>query len=161
MYFQTNNRQDFAKNYDVFKKKIKEEAQEKEEEFVSNFCIVCLEKTDSKLSEVSFKTCENQILEKKCACECYVHNDCLNTWILTKESCPICRDKLNILVFDDIFNGYPFILFYFNNEDNFINKFFINFNSFIKFTRKFYFYFVLTIILHVNFKIIEIIVKNI
>jgi hypothetical protein len=161
MYFQTYNHQDFAENYDIFKKQMDEKNDEKEKDNeTNNTCIVCLERTDLKLSEMKFKNHENQILQKNCSCECYAHNECLNVWILTKESCPICRDKLNIYMFDDTFYGYPFILFYFSNENTFINKFNQKIYAAFEFFKRIYFYLALTFVLNINYKIISIVVKN-
>jgi hypothetical protein len=92
MYFQTFNHIDNYEDND------KENDKENDEQM--NICVVCLEKTHKKLSEISLVNAENKELEKNCSCECYIHDNCLTIWTIKCESCPICREKF-ILVEDE------------------------------------------------------------
>lgn len=63
-------------------------------------CIICLEKNSKKfaivkLTNALIKNEKDDRLEKKCLCESFIHQYCLNKWVKKNESCPICREKFN------------------------------------------------------------------
>ena len=47
-----------------------------------------------------------------CNCKCFMHSQCLHDWIITKQVCPICRQKINIFPSFDINMDPKQIVFY-------------------------------------------------
>jgi hypothetical protein len=123
-------------------------------------CIICLEKnTDEfkiiKLSKALLTNEENTKLVKKCSCESFIHQYCLDIWVKKGESCPICRDKFNRIIIKPIENQIT----YFSIKNT---LFFIILSNFLKnlFTG-FYVFILLTFVYNVSNYVIILVNKNI
>jgi len=108
IYFQTHNHitdsgpTKFDKN-DISKEKLLDFT-------LAEDCIICLEKSNEKLS-VLVKD-DNFDFEKTCECDCYVHETCLDEWLEKRDMCPICRDKWPLLLAHNIDVGNRASLFF-------------------------------------------------
>lgn len=54
----------------------------------SSVCIVCLDSSFAYTQQVLLKKMN---YDRKCDCNCVIHSKCLNQWITTNNSCPICH----------------------------------------------------------------------
>jgi hypothetical protein len=64
-----------------------------------DLCLICWLPAEEKnqikiLSEFSH-------IKPKCKCKPKLHSECINEWIIKTPSCPICRTKMNIIIFTD------------------------------------------------------------
>lgn len=123
-------------------------------------CIICLEKNTEefkiiKLSNALLTNKENTNLEKKCLCESFIHQYCLDIWVKKGESCPICRDKFNRIIIKPTENKTT----YFSIKNTY---FFIILSNFVKnlFTG-FYVFILLTFVYNVSNCVIILVNKNI
>ncbi len=57
-------------------------------------CFICLEKYDDKYKEYPIKLNNTQKYIKICSCDGWIHRNCLDKWVNTKSSCPICKNLL-------------------------------------------------------------------
>jgi len=99
MYFQTHNHLDSDINFSESETNNLEIYKD-----MNNYeCIICLEKNSKKfaiirLTNALIKNKEDENLEKICLCESFIHQYCLDKWVEKNESCPICREKFNIII---------------------------------------------------------------
>ena len=56
-------------------------------------CCICLI-YESESQEKIINLNKNNKYNKKCVCNPAIHNKCLETWIMTKNECPICHSKI-------------------------------------------------------------------
>jgi hypothetical protein len=62
----------------------------------ANDCIICLENKVNNITPSQFRTCLTKLnYFCHCNCNCFMHSQCLHDWIITKQVCPICRQKIN------------------------------------------------------------------
>lgn len=54
----------------------------------TSVCIVCLDSSFAYTQKVLLKKMN---YDTKCECNCVIHSKCLNQWIITNNSCPICH----------------------------------------------------------------------
>ena len=90
-----------------------------------NECFICFEyKIDDKFSPITLKT--QKIYFKNCNCDGAIHNKCLNIWIQSNKSCPICR--INVIIKNNsslIFSNFiPYSIFIYLSIKKFFLKFF-------------------------------------
>lgn len=57
----------------------------------SSVCIICLDSSFAYTQQVLLKKMN---YDRKCDCNCVVHSKCLNQWITTNNSCPICHKTI-------------------------------------------------------------------
>jgi hypothetical protein len=86
-----------------------------------DFCFVCM---SSEIEPIKLNT--QCIYLKKCDCDGFIHDFCLNKWYLEYKSCPICRQQiiynyplLNYKNKEILFFLYYFFVF-FSNKYNFL-----------------------------------------
>lgn len=49
-------------------------------------CFICLQDLESNRTTIRLKHCK-----KRCKCDGYIHESCLEDWLYINNSCPICR----------------------------------------------------------------------
>lgn len=126
-------------------------------------CIICLEKNTEefkiiKLSNSVLTNKKNTSLQKKCLCESFIHQCCLDKWVKKEESCPICRNKFNRIIIKPIENQVThFSIKKYNNL-----FFFIIVSSFLKnLFMGFYIFILLTFVYNVSNCVLILVNKNI
>jgi hypothetical protein len=94
------------------KRKLKNNNQVEQLCDIKNECFICLENYHN--NEISIKLNENPYYQKKCDCNVWVHNFCLDKWYSASSYiCPICREY----IFTDLYQyHYPI------NEEEPINE---------------------------------------
>jgi hypothetical protein len=71
-----------------------------EDDESNNDCIICLdeyhEENNEETKEYTFllKNYHQEIV-KNCDCNCKIHNNCLESWLLNKNNCIICRTNFD------------------------------------------------------------------
>uniref|UniRef100_A0A6C0HFT6 RING-type domain-containing protein n=1 Tax=viral metagenome TaxID=1070528 RepID=A0A6C0HFT6_9ZZZZ len=50
-------------------------------------CMVCLENTDSNMNTIATLT----TIVKSCECSYWIHESCINAWLIKEPVCPICK----------------------------------------------------------------------
>lgn len=112
MYFRTFDPYD--DKYDVFSRDIKK----KENIITDNIeCIICLTQS-TELNQV-YHLDFIDFINKSCECNTCIHEACLRTWIKNNSSCPICRNKLQILDMTIVELGEDFM----HISYNFLNEY--------------------------------------
>ena len=53
-------------------------------------CFNCELESQEKITDLN----KNNKYNKKCNCNPAIHNKCLETWLMTKNECPICHSKI-------------------------------------------------------------------
>jgi hypothetical protein len=62
-----------------------------------DICLICWN-PGNKQNEINILT-EFSHIKSKCKCKPKLHTLCINEWIKKSPTCPICRTKLNIIIF--------------------------------------------------------------
>ena len=59
---------------------------------VDKECFICLQDLESGGTTVRLK--HHHLYKKRCKCDGYIHESCLEDWLYTTQSCPICRTPM-------------------------------------------------------------------
>jgi len=99
------------------------------EENKENECFICFEVSNK--YEKNPSRLSNKIdYFKKCECDGWIHDDCLEKWYLLKETCPICRNKVIYINYD--FHYIVHIIDFFLYIRNFTTRFLIKLKFYLK-----------------------------
>lgn len=66
-----------------------------ENEIPLNECLICLDNIDYHNNSIKYINMNlTDMFINKCSCKYYIHESCLEQWIITKPTCPLCNTKL-------------------------------------------------------------------
>jgi hypothetical protein len=70
-------------------------------------CLICLD-PDNNTNKIKLLT-DFRYIKPSCNCKPKIHSKCIEKWILTSPTCPICRIEMNIItitIFNETFVNY-------------------------------------------------------
>ena len=101
-----------------------------EEKYEENECFICFEVSNQyEKYPLRLKYLEEYI--KNCNCDGWIHNNCIQMWYNTNNTCPICRNKM-ILININFQYGF-YIIRYFILSKDFVCMLFSYFRNFFIF----------------------------
>lgn len=90
MYFFIFNSSEYFSDEDRFR-----DTQPRDDE--ENMCLICW-LPENKENKIHVLTNFSNI-KPKCKCKPKLHTTCINEWVKKSQTCPICRTKMNIIIF--------------------------------------------------------------
>ena len=57
---------------------------------------VGMDKQDDDTCTICFEEYKHKALIKKLDCDHYYHSHCIDKWLKTKKSCPICKERVSL-----------------------------------------------------------------
>ncbi len=55
-------------------------------------CFICLQDLESNRTTIRLK--HHNLYKKRCKCDGYIHESCLEDWLYINNSCPLCREPM-------------------------------------------------------------------